>query len=59
MIETEQPVGEMSVVKTSAPASATLQARFVGQGYKQVNIIASGWLAGAAYLLVPSNSKKK
>ncbi|KAH6827005.1 alpha/beta-Hydrolases superfamily protein, partial [Perilla frutescens var. hirtella] len=36
MVEIEQPVGEMSDVNTSAPlASATLQARFVGQGYKQ------------------------
>ncbi|XP_047950896.1 uncharacterized protein LOC125196426 [Salvia hispanica] len=43
MIETEQPVGEMSVVKTSAPASATLQARFVGQGYKQVCGQADVW----------------
>ncbi|XP_042064663.1 uncharacterized protein LOC121808312 [Salvia splendens] len=43
MVETEQPVGEMSVVKTSAPASATLQARFVGQGYKQVCGQADVW----------------
>ncbi|KAL1562007.1 hypothetical protein AAHA92_04634 [Salvia divinorum] len=43
MVETEQPVGELTVVKTSAPAPATLQARFVGQGYKQVCGQADVW----------------
>ncbi|KAG8391360.1 hypothetical protein BUALT_Bualt01G0179700 [Buddleja alternifolia] len=37
MVEIEHPVGKMTAIDTSTtPASTTLRARFVGQGYKQV-----------------------
>lgn len=43
VVEIEQPVGEMAAVNTSARGSTTLQARFVGQGYKQVCGQADVW----------------
>ncbi|KAL3622375.1 hypothetical protein CASFOL_033786 [Castilleja foliolosa] len=39
----EKPVGEITAVDTSTPPSATLRARFVGQGYKQVCGQADVW----------------
>lgn len=38
-IEIDAPVGEMTAISTLAPPSATMQARFIGQGYKQVKIL--------------------
>ncbi|KAK6162785.1 hypothetical protein DH2020_002626 [Rehmannia glutinosa] len=43
MVEIDQPVGEMTAIDTSTPASATLRARLVGQGYKQVCGQADVW----------------
>ncbi|KAL8062192.1 hypothetical protein ABFX02_02G131000 [Erythranthe guttata] len=42
-VEIDQPVGEMTAIDNPAPSSATLQARFVGQGYKQVCGQADVW----------------
>ncbi|KAL8495854.1 hypothetical protein ACS0TY_019827 [Phlomoides rotata] len=42
-VEIELPVGETTAISTSAPASATMRARFVGQGYKQVCGQADVW----------------
>lgn len=43
LIELDQQVGETVAVNTSIPASASLQARFIGQGYKQVCGLADVW----------------
>ncbi|KAL0379969.1 UNVERIFIED_CONTAM: hypothetical protein Sangu_0061200 [Sesamum angustifolium] len=43
IVEIDQPVGEMTAISTSEPASTTLQARFIGQGYKQVCGQADVW----------------
>ncbi|KAL8500645.1 hypothetical protein ACS0TY_020286 [Phlomoides rotata] len=42
-VEIDLPVGETTAISTSAPASATMRARFVGQGYKQVCGQADVW----------------
>ncbi|KAL7158260.1 hypothetical protein ABFS83_02G130500 [Erythranthe nasuta] len=42
-VEIDQPVSEMTAIDKPAPSSATLQARFVGQGYKQVCGQADVW----------------
>ncbi|CAA0827169.1 alpha/beta-Hydrolases superfamily protein [Striga hermonthica] len=43
VVQIEQQGSEMGTVETSTPASATLRARFVGQGYKQVCGQADVW----------------
>ncbi|KAL0429354.1 UNVERIFIED_CONTAM: hypothetical protein Sradi_0561400 [Sesamum radiatum] len=43
IVEIDQPVGEMTAISASEPASTTLQARFIGQGYKQVCGQADVW----------------
>ncbi|KAL0464343.1 UNVERIFIED_CONTAM: hypothetical protein Slati_0321900 [Sesamum latifolium] len=43
IVENDQPAGEMTAISTSEPASTTLQARFIGQGYKQVCGQADVW----------------
>lgn len=43
MVDIDQPVADIAVVNgttTLTPAAATLRARFIGQGYKQVNSVA-------------------
>lgn len=36
-VSIDQPNPEIAVVNTSKPPALTLRARFIGQGYKQVN----------------------